>query len=118
MSTRNRKEAREQVLSLLQLGLADLFDRENPKPLALGTRQKLAALLPEVPGWKWRAFLSWWCNRQAYLRAVAADGSKRYGLNGKPGRVVSKADRDYAQSLVDAERERQRIRSEMRVDSA
>jgi sRNA-binding protein len=102
----NKKERmRAEVAALLDV-LADRFpstfvrDRDRPiHPLAIGTRQALAALLPEEPKWKISRAINAYISRVRfeYLTALIA-GLPRIDLEGKPGAVPTEEERERAKT--------------------
>jgi sRNA-binding protein len=72
-----------------------LFDRNTPKPLAIGTTRSLIERVPDIAHWELRGFLRFWCSRKRYLEAVARGGA-RFNLDGTVAGEVSEAHRTYA----------------------
>ncbi len=74
------------------------------RPLALGTREKLAELLRDPADPKARRLLARalavYCRSTFYLTALATDGSRRHDLDGRPIAPVEPADRAAAASLL------------------
>lgn len=64
-----------------------VFNMQNPKPLTIGIREKIAEATGVpcyVAGW----FCAWWCHRQQYRKAIEVDNSYRYHVSGNRGRKV------------------------------
>ncbi|MCF7992242.1 MAG: ProQ/FinO family protein [Thiohalocapsa sp.] len=73
----------------------------EPKPLAIGVGRELARLRPEgVSHTGIRRALRAWTRRTGYLRALAADGSRRIGLDGADAGPVSDGDRQHAREAL------------------
>jgi sRNA-binding protein len=73
-----------------------VFDADRPLPLAIGVHKPLGELI----GFNRAAFLlAWWTSWPAYLRAVAAGGS-RYALDGQEAGEISECQRGVAQAVI------------------
>lgn len=82
---RKRINAGKQLATLLEsaAGWPTIFNRDEPKPLAVGIHTQLIAALPAAPKTAIRAFLRFWTDRRAYHIAVAS-GGLRVNLDGSP----------------------------------
>ena len=81
---RARDEQVEVYMEHLKTTIPVLFDPERAKPLKIGAGNELAKSRPEGTSHATaRAALKRWTSSPAYLRALAAGGS-RYGLDGEP----------------------------------
>lgn len=79
---------------------AVLFDSENPRPLPIGFHKLIRKRLPDRTSNAIAKALRAWCSRIEYVHAVAADGSRRYGLN-RPVGDVSDKERRHAQRRLE-----------------
>lgn len=87
-----------------------VFDLNNPKPLAIDTAKQIYDRLPDdsdkpVLVKAFKRELGRWCNRNAYLKAVAAPGSVRYNLDGTVDSVIQDKHREYAASQLKQRKE-------------
>lgn len=80
---------------------ADLFNLQNAKPLAVGIHHELAAagILSKT---KIRRGLGFYVRQRAYLKAVAAGGT-RHGLQGPSGEVSEQEAEHAKQQLAELE---------------
>jgi sRNA-binding protein len=119
----NRKErVRAEANALLDV-LADRFpstfvrDWDRPvRPLAIGTRQALAALLPEEPPWKISRAIGAYISRVRfdYLSALVA-GQPRVDLEGNMAGVPTEEEREIARTQLAAWQEKRRERKKEQV---
>ena len=93
---RRRMMLRNRVKESVQKVRPAVFDEDAPKPLAVGIHDQLSVMLPDEPMYAIRGFLVWWCRREAYIRAIAADGSYRYHATGRRGKKVTDEHRAFA----------------------
>ena len=68
----------------------------HPKPMAVGIRQRLRAILPNGNKVRLKDVLTAWCQQPSYLRALAAPGAMRHGPDGQPTEPVSELHREQA----------------------
>lgn len=118
MSTRSgeRLRVREQFLTILRNRekIPDsMFDRANPKPLAIGIDKELKQEILLATTKEVQIFLIWWCNRKAYFRSVIAEDSVRHHLDGSTAAAITAEERDYA-----ATRLAQRLEKDQRKTQA
>jgi sRNA-binding protein len=115
-----KEREREEADKLLDV-LADRFpstfvrDRDRPvRPLAVGTRQALAALLPEEPKWKISRAIGAYIARVQidYLNALIA-GEPRVDLAGTLGAVPTDIEREAAKKQLAAWQEKRRERKRL-----
>lgn len=73
------------------LGGRWLFDPRAPKPLAIGIHTDIicACELGPAESFRLRKLLGRWTGRAAYLKALAAPGAQRCGLDAQPVEAVS-----------------------------
>ena len=96
-------EARKAWGDLWPAILSDL----PPRPLMSGVGQVLKGSAPDAIAWRlMTAYLRRRCGSLVYLRAVAAEGSMRYRLDGDPVDPVSDDDREHARQCVMGEARR------------
>jgi hypothetical protein len=80
--------------------MANVFSRDEPKPLEIGALKRLRERYPDVPRQTLRIAVERWVGRKAYRQAVAAEGSQRYALDGTPvGPVIDEHRAHAARSL-------------------
>jgi sRNA-binding protein len=73
----------------------------HAKPLEIGSFHTLADRRPEGMSKRTlRRVLRGHCQRERYLKAVAADGSQRHNLHGKPVGMVSEDERAFARDRL------------------
>ena len=99
----------EMILCVLQR-LSPCFCKVAPKPLAVGIKRRIQTELPELNGDDLDLFLRWWCSRNAYLRALAVDGSQRYGWSGRRCGDVDQQHRDFARGVLAKRQSRKLVR--------
>ncbi len=81
---RQKRKKRYRLFLQLNVLRPTVFDMQNPKPLAIGIREKIAETVgvPRyIAGW----FCEWWCHRNQYRKAIEADNSYRYHISGNRG---------------------------------
>lgn len=93
-----RKAKQQEGFVKMQALAPTLFEREAPKPLAIGVGAPLRAALG-LSVRQMRGLLAWWTGRYAYQVALAAGGA-RYALDGTPEGEISAADQETAQARV------------------
>jgi sRNA-binding protein len=76
------------ILEILLERWPDVFDLDEPVPLALGIHDHIIAAEPSLCGPELEAFLQWYTSRGPYVLAMAR-GGKRAGLDGKAAGEVS-----------------------------
>lgn len=96
-----RNQRRRILVQIRSRCSKNVFSLERPKPLAVGARERLEALFPELQRWKINLFLGWWCRRPRYLRALARAGNYRYHPSGRRGKPVTIQDKRHARRLLD-----------------
>ncbi|HET9123133.1 MAG TPA: ProQ/FINO family protein [Acidiferrobacteraceae bacterium] len=79
-----------------------VFDVRNPRPLAIGCRQQIAAALGKAEHRVGQLLWDKWLNRLDYLAAVAAPGSRRLNVDGSDAGEVAKEHRTYAAARLAA----------------
>lgn len=79
---RNR-DTYERVKAALRAQHPELFDGNAPKPLHVRIDREIKAAHPELTNREIYVFLSFWCRRKEYHRAMFAS-EQRHGLNGEP----------------------------------
>ena len=93
-------EVEHRAAKWLRASYPDLFGGEA-KPLALGAGAAIAKARPEGVSHKGiQRAIRRWTNRQAYRRALAAEGSRRFNLDGSDAGLVSDEHRELAQQRV------------------
>lgn len=85
------------------------------KPLAVGTREQLLERHPELELRLLKSALVKHCNRPRYLKTLAAE-SRRYALDGEPQGLVTPEERERAIGKLDAQREKEQLALQRRVD--
>ena len=86
----------KQVWQQVYAAAPEAFDRDAPRPLALGAFDEVAALdLVDISGPGLHRFFAWWSTRPAYLRAIAA-GGYRFHIDGSPATEISDEHRQGA----------------------
>ena len=88
----------------IRLGVAELGRRwpelfTTPRPLALGTGQRISAQWPEMPWAELIHVLRFWTNSPSYLQVVAA-GMERRNLDGSPGGVPTEEQQAFARETL------------------
>jgi hypothetical protein len=75
--------------ALLRDRWPELFDPDRPLPLAMEIRSRIANALDLASPERRRlqTFMSGWCSRGEYLRALAADGALRFDIDGSTTEV-------------------------------
>ena len=88
------KDKLDQVIfNWLLIEYPNLFNLENPKPLATGIGKVLQAQLPEgMSVADFRVAIGWYCQRKEYFSAVI-NQQHRYDLNGEIVADISEEDR-------------------------
>jgi hypothetical protein len=76
--------------------MPDVFNLDEPKPLVIGALGRLRERYSDTPWLTLRFAVERWVWRRAYRRAVAAEGSQRYALDGTPVGPVIAEHRAYA----------------------
>ena len=79
----------------------EVFDRKQPKPLALGTGKAIRAALGLTHN-RNKRLMRCLIYRRPYQAALAAKDAQRHDLNGKPVEPVSEEHRTNAQAWLDA----------------
>jgi sRNA-binding protein len=99
----------EQIVGPLPPGLAKLFDRDAPVPLALGIHEAIVAELglDPVQRRKMRRVIATWCKTTRYLRALAKPGAMRHDIAGNPVAPVADDHRAGAAAML-SERDKRR----------
>lgn len=77
-----------------------VFDRKNPKPLALGTGKAVRAALG-LTHKRSKRLMARLIHCRPYQAALAAKDAQRHDLNGKPVEPVSEEHRANAQTWLD-----------------
>ena len=74
--------------------LRDLFDPDDPKPLAIGIHKEIGAALGMTPEEERRlgVLLARWTGRMWYAQALRMRGAMRHGIDGQPVEAVSRED--------------------------
>lgn len=93
----------QQAGAWLESTYPDIFDRRNPKPLAIGIRNELHKAMP--PGAireGLRPALAYWCRRRRYRGQIAA-GGQRYQIDGQTAGDISKEHQAQARSALGGE---------------
>lgn len=85
---RDRELIVEMVTPLLVALAPTLFDRTQPKPLAIGIATVIEQTIPDLAPARLQVFMRWWCSRTNYLEAIAA-GGVRFALDGSEAGEVS-----------------------------
>lgn len=81
----------------------EIFDRQDPRPLAIRIRAELCRLAPPASIRKGlSAALAHWCRRRRYQAQIAA-GGLRYRLDGEVAGDISKEHRARAQEVLGSE---------------
>lgn len=109
-NNQRRAQAKRDAIEWLKTTWPDGFT-DPPKPLAVGAQQTVQAVAIEAgfsPGTV-KAALATWCNRPAYLHALAA-GGHRVGLDGTPDEPVTAEHADHAREKMRQQREIRRQR--------
>jgi len=89
----------------------DIFDWDKPLPLAIGFRDEVNAMYPELDEKHVKQFLSWWTSRLEYLNSMLTSYS-RYHLNGRQSRRVTEEERQSAARRIEARKNKsKRVRS-------
>lgn len=103
-----KKEADRQYIACREwmiLNWPELFNSDNPKPLAKGIINAIKRVYIEQGGVEnlgfygntpLKKFLSAWTRRKAYQKAMVADGAYRYGLTNDPVELVNEDDKAHA----------------------
>jgi sRNA-binding protein len=102
-------------------GLARVFDRAKPLPLAIGTHAALAELgLTEPQHKQAGAVIARWFRTSRYLRALAAVGAMRHDIAGTPVEPVSADHRARAASQLErrATQKAERLQQEAKAAAA
>lgn len=93
-----------QNMEALAAGLNQLypgrFDPDEPTPLAVGIREKLASAVAVGERRYVKPMLAWWCKRRKYLQAVLADGAVRHELDGSISGPVTAEQREHAEQVL------------------
>jgi sRNA-binding protein len=87
---RERMKRNTRTIALLTSTWPVVFDRRQPKPLAIGIHHDISVVLSKLPKRHINTALHWWVSRKAYLRAIIASDS-RYGLDGE---ILDDIDKD------------------------
>jgi hypothetical protein len=88
-------------LAVLAERYPTVFNQDAPRPLAIGADQQVAEALELAPRSRTvHALMAAWCERRAYLTAVAAEGSQRFYLDGTPADIVSEKHRQRAREML------------------
>lgn len=96
-------DGRRLLLDELQTLAPQVWNAEQPLPLAVGVHRQLFPL-GERHGMSRsavRRFLTDWTSAEPYQLALAADGSRRFDANGEPAGEVRERDRSRAQARVE-----------------
>lgn len=88
----------DELLAELQALAPELWDPDDPVPLAIGIHRQLYPLAERLQMSRraLRKFLSRWTSSEAYQRALAEPGACRYNLDGSPAGEVSEQHRNEA----------------------
>lgn len=97
----------EALADQLEQSYPGMFDRENPKPLAIGVFYQVHPELSDGERRVVQPLLAWWCSRRAYLRACIVEGSQRFNLDGSVAGPVNEGQRQHAIRRL-AEREKKK----------
>lgn len=65
------------LLSALIAVYPDIFDKTNPKPLAIGVHTEIRRVFPEAKMSAIRKLLWCWCRRKAYKKAIESGATRR-----------------------------------------
>jgi len=80
----------------------ELFTAGNVRPLAIGIQKDLAEARPEnVSHLGISRALARWVQQSAYQQALAAEGARRFNLDGSDAGPVSDDHRNHAKELLD-----------------
>ena len=79
----------------------NLFDIENPKPLAIGVGTVLQKKLPKhIDRKDYGLVIAWYCKKKRYLRAVISQ-QYRYDLNGEIAAEITEEEKIKAKELLE-----------------
>ena len=79
----------------------NLFDIENPKPLAIGVGKVLQKKLPKhIDRKDYGLIMAWYCKKKRYLRAVISQ-QYRYDLNGEIAAEITEQEKIKAKELLE-----------------
>lgn len=78
----------------------DIFNRENPKPLAIGILGQIRAVKPEeFTVTNFRRVLHVWTLKFRYLKATA-NGEYRYNLDGTQAALITEGEKQYSSEKI------------------
>jgi len=79
----------------------NLFDIDNPKPLAIGIGKVLQKKLPKhIDRKDYGLIMAWYCKKKRYLRAVISQ-QYRYDLNGEIAAEITEQEKIKAKELLE-----------------
>jgi len=91
-----------ELLTELQAVAPDLWNPENPVPLAIGIHKQLYPIAErmQVSRRSLRGFLARWTASRSYQRALGEPGARRFNLDGSPAGEVTRQHGDSARERV------------------
>ncbi len=89
------------IIAQLEKHYPQVFNSENPLPLAIGIQKQIRSAHPEFSSALLSASLFIWTGRAPYLQAVIAS-KKRSNLDGTLAAAITKAEKEYSKGRLPA----------------
>jgi len=96
------------ALQVLQYDFPDIFNKENPKPLAIGIRHEITKHLPGLRNVVAFKLLRYWTRRIEYLNAIQKMGAIRRHLDGTVAEPVLLEHKQQAKAIIESLRVKQK----------
>ncbi len=115
------KESHKQMIDRVRAAFVaqwpDIFNSDNPVPLALTIRSDILEAMPDLTEKEVKSMLVKWCHRPVYLQVHTAKAA-RYGLDGKPSGEVTEQQAiwatEYLENLKELAEKREKRKAEVK----
>ena len=97
---KNRFAESSKIMMGLRRRYPDVFNLDNPLPLAIGIEKEIKAACPELIVKSLKMAIAIWSKREKYLLAIIK-GTHRHHLDGSVSGDIQDTEKTYSQTFLD-----------------
>ena len=95
-----RKAQRKELRTLLHATYPEVFNFENPKPLAIGIDKMIKTAFPQFSHKAVKFFMNKWVHHPKYLKSMIAS-EQRVDLDNQASSLITEVHKKIAQDMLD-----------------